>query len=566
MPAIPDATRRVPIALGILLALVIGAFFLIPPAYRKNKVYRAHKVIAALPGELERQDWRAAGNRVRLALSLAPMDPDVQRAVATFCTKLESPFALQYWQMLVDSGHATRADRIQYVRSLLRIDRPEQARAILVDLLTEDRRDFECLELSVEALLREQRSRDALVAARMMTDYFPENDRGLFHLGQILLTQPEPSLRAQGEVVLWGLTLRDNPFLVLSIGLLSQRTNLAKRELRLLSRRIPETNSMVSQLLRLEIQEKLRPEAPKEEILAAALAALPSDAPLGPRLALSEWLYARNIAEPALNLIPEEAARTNSSALQSRLHGLALLGRWPVVNKLVEDRSLPLSPVLRDLFRAIVASNLGTKEEVVTHLASAAAGTRDDPSLARLVASQAEAFDQPGIAATALQNLMADPSRVTRTGPDLMRLLTRVDDTKPLLQALDRLLQFSPNDPQFRNARAWWLLVTGQRPAECRKVAQDLLKLSPGNPRYLCTLALSYLHDKDAEQALQIIEPAFLGTTNPPARVQLVYSAALGHAGQREAARRIARSLPENLLRTAEKRLIADWLDQPKKE
>ncbi len=97
MPAIPDATRRVPIALGILLALVIGAFFLIPPAYRKNKVYRAHKVIAALPGELERQDWRAAGNRVRLALSLAPMDPDVQRAVATFCTKLESPFALQYW-------------------------------------------------------------------------------------------------------------------------------------------------------------------------------------------------------------------------------------------------------------------------------------------------------------------------------------------------------------------------------------------------------------------------------------------------------------------------------------
>lgn len=562
----PDATRRVPIALGILLALVIGAFFVIPPVYRKNKIHRAHKVIAALPGELERQDWRAAGNRVRLALSLAPMDPDVQRAVATFCTKLESPFALQYWQMLVDSGHATRADRIQYVRSLLRIDRPGQACAILADLLTEDLRDFECLELSVEALLREQRTRDALVAARMMTDYFPENDRGLFHLGQILLTQPEPSLRAQGEVVLWGLTLRDNPFLVMSIGLLSQRTNLTKNELHLLSRRIPDTNSMVCQLLRLEIQEKLRPEAPKGEILAAALAALPTNAPLGPRLALSEWLYGRNMAEPALNLIPEEASRTNSSALQSRLRGLALLGRWPLVNQLVEDRSLPLSPVLRDVFRAIVASHLGTPAEVIIHLSSAASGTRDDPSLARLVASQAEAFNQPGIAATALQNLMADPSRVMRTGPDLMRLLSRVDDTKPLLQALDRLLQFSPNDPQFRNERAWWLLVTGQRPAECRAVAQDLLRQSPGNPRYLCTLALSYLRDRDAEQALQIIEPAFLASTNPPARVQLVYCAALGQAGQREAARRIARSIPESLLRSTEKLLIADWLGQPKKE
>jgi Flp pilus assembly protein TadD len=217
--------------------------------------------------------------------------------------------------------------------------------------------------------------------------------------------------------------------------------------------------------------------------------------------------------------------------------------------------------VLRDVYRALVASRLGTEQEVTAHLASAASGTRNDPSLAGVVAGYAEAFDQPAIAAEALQNLMADPGRIARTGPKVLRLLNRVDDTQPLLQALERLVQVNPGDAKLRNERAWWLLITGQRIEESRAVAEELLKDSPSDLRYLATLSLAHLRVGNADRAIQVIELPFLGSTNPPSRARMAYAAALGNAGQREAARRVARPLSSQKLRTAERILITNWFD-----
>lgn len=563
LPQMPDATRRVPLALGLILALLLGAYFAVPPIYRKNKVSRAHAAIAGIEPELKAGNIQKAGMRVRLALSLAPEDPQVHRATARFCHQLGSPASIQYWQTLLESGHATRADRIDYVRSLISLDRPEQARQLLVGLLRENLHDFDSLELSLQALLLERRTRDALVAANTLAEQFPENDRGQFHLGQLLLAQREPALKRKGQTILWGLALRDNPFLLPSIRTLSLQTNLSRAELQLLARRIPTapTNQIQAGLLRLDLSLRIQSNRPPAEVVADALAILQPGASIEARLALADWLFARGHHDQGLQVIPGDGAKDNLPVLQRRLQGLANLNRWPEVAKIVEEPSSPLPPVLRDVYRALVASRLGTPQEIAAHLASAAAGTRDDPSLAGVVASYAEAFDQPGIAAEALQNLMADPGRVARTGPKVLRLLERVDDTRPLLDALDRLIQVSPSDPRLKNERAWWLIVTGQRIEESRAVAEELLKASPDELRLLATLSLAQLREGNADRAIQTIELPFLASTNPPTRARFAYAAALGHAGQREAARRVARPLASSKLRSAERLLITNWFD-----
>lgn len=563
MPYMPNATLRVTMALSLLLAIVTIASFTVPPLYRQSKSRRAVKAIGEMHTELESGNWSRAGNRVKLALSLAPMEPEVLRGVGLFCSRLGNPTGLQYWQMLLDSGKATRQDRIEYVRALLQADQPEPARRLLVELLREQLRDFDCLELSLRALLLENRTKDALVAARSLAEYFPENDKGLFSLAQTLLAQKETALKKEGQAILWGLALRDNPLVLPAIRLLSTQTNLSQADFLLLSRRLPNTNSLPRLLLGLELEERLGRNVSPTNAARRALEGLPPESTIETRLSLVDWLFARKLYAEGMQIIPPTSIQTNTAALQRHLEGLGSLRRWDEASRFVEDPSYPLSPVLRDVYRAVVASRLGTREEVIAHLASAAAGTAEDPSLARLVAGYAEAFDQPRIAADALQSLLANPNHVQRTGPKVLRLLAKVDDTQPIIQALDRLLQFNPEDPDLLNDRAWWLTVTGQRIDEARSTATQLLRQRPGNLRILATLALSHVRDNNPDQALQVIENPYLNEPRPPLRARIAYCAALGLAGQREAARKIGSSINPGSIRSAERLLVQEWTAQP---
>lgn len=557
----PDATRRITVLLAGLIALLLVIWFAAPPAYRSYKLKKAKAAVTEVEAALKRDDLNTAGLRVRLALALAPTSPVVQRAAAHYCMRVGSPAAMQYWQILLDAGNATRADRIEYARTLVRFERPAQARQLLVPLLEEDIRDPECLQLSIHALLLERRVRDALRAARMLVEYHPDNDDALTHLGELLLLQPEPSLREQGESILWGLSLREGSQLVPAIALLSQGTNRTPQELALLARRLPKTNDVVISLLRTDILERAGHSPDRARLLSGVLSLIQTNSPLQDRLLIADWLLGKGFHQPALDVLPDPLWKSSPLAVQRHLQALANLDRWKELGAVIEDKSIPLSAVLRDVYRAVIASRLGTPQEVASHLSNAAQGTRNEPSLARLVAVYAEAFDQPRIAAEALQSLMGSPSQVPIVAPEVMRLLSAVDDTRPVLQTLDRLLQFSPRDENLLNERAWWHAVTGQQLEPALGAATELVQKNPANLRFTATLALVHLRQHDPEKALIAAETPFHSVTNPPPRLRLAYSAALGASGQREAARRIARSLDLQSLRSAEKHLIADWIN-----
>jgi len=562
MPYMPNATRRVTIALGVILALFLGTWFFLPKIYKADKLRRGRNAAAAAMVEMEAERWDASGRQVRLALSLAPTDPQVLRTVATVCSRVKNPAALQYWQALVESGHSTRADRTEYARTLLALDHVDPARPILAALLAEDPRDQEVLELSIQALVLDRRYQDALVAAQTLAGLYPGDDRATASLGQLLLAQPEKISQQHGETVLWGLALRDGKYQFQSIVALANRPNLTDDQLRLLARSIPESAGYPGCLFRLDIERRLQPDGDLLELASKAHACRPIQADLDDDLQLADWFFRHSLSQHALDLLPESVCRTNAPALQRRLQGFANTGQWGEVTRWIEDSDLSIHPVVRNIYRAIIAHRSGSNDGVATYLNSASTAAGNDPTMARLVAGYAEALGQPRIAAEALQKLLSNPSFASSTGPEIFRLLSRIDDVGPLLEAIERLIQFSPKNASLVNDRAWWRLITGQRIAESRQQVLELLKEDPDNPRLLASLALSHLRQDDAERALALTEPVMLSTTNPPARLRFVHCIALGKAGQREAARRVGRDIDPGRLRSAERILVDDWLSR----
>lgn len=556
----PNATRRATIALLILLALFLAAWFLLPPVYRADKLRRGRNAAAAALAEMNLENWIGASRQVRLALSLAPTDPEVLRTVATVCSRVGNPAALQYWQALHQSGKATSEDQLDYARSLLALDHPTDARPILARLLTENPRHYETLELSIQTFVLERRYADALVAARALTDLYPGDDRANASLGQLLLAQPDKGSQSLGETVLWGLALRTNSYRLQSIAALAARPDLSTNQLRLLAYNIPDTAGISGCLLRLDIQRRINVTQDPQALAAQALACRPGTPSVGQDIELADWFFKNGLSQNVLDLLPESLCRTNGAALQRRLQGFANTGQWGEVTRCVEDKLLPIDPVLRNVYRAIIAHRNGSEDGVAVHLTTAANAVGLDPAQARLVADYAEILNQPRIAAETLQRLLSNPSFASSTGPQIFRLLGRVDDVGPLLEAIERMLQFDPKNPFLLNDRAWWRLVTDQRIAESRQQVLDLLQADPANPRFIASLALSHLRDNDADQALALTEPIMLSSTNPLPRLRLVYCAALGKAGQREAARRVGRDLEPTRLRSAERLLVTDWL------
>ncbi len=556
----PNATRRATIALLILIALFLAAWFLLPPIYRADKLRRGRKAAAAAQAEMKVGNWDGVSRQVRLALSLAPTDPEVLRTVATVCSRVGNPAALQYWQALHETGTATSEDQLEYARSLLALDHPADARPILARLLTENPRHSEALELSIQTFVLEKRFADALVAARTLADLYPGDDRAQASLGQMLLAQPDKDNQARGETVLWSLALRTNSYRLQSIAALASRPGISTNQLRLLAYNIPEVAGLPGCLLRLDIERRLNPDPDPQAFAAQALACRPATPSIDEDIQLADWLYRYGLNQNALDLLPESVCRTNGPALQRRLQGFANTGQWGEVTRCVEDKELPIDPVLRSVYRAVIAHRNGSEEGVAVHLNTAANAAGIDPAQARLVAGYAEALNQPRIAAETLQRILSNPSYAAATGPQIFRLLSRVDDVGPLLEAIERMLQFDSKNPFLLNDRAWWRLVTGQRIAESRQQILTLLETDPSSPRLVASLALSHLRDDNADQALALTEPIMLASTNPPTRLRLVYCAALGKAGQREAARRVGRALNPARLRSAERLLVADWL------
>ncbi len=553
------------VALG-LAALLVGACYVIPPAYEAYKHSRAEAAARKAADAMERQDWKTASENVRLAIALAPENANALRQAARYMSIGNLPNAFQYWQMFFDHGSPTRQDRLMFVALTLRMRRTDWARPHLIQLLTEDSHDAEALELCLALLIQEGRTKQASVAARHLAGQFPDRPGTELRLARSLLAAGERGNKSEARHLLWQLAFRPKPEAFVAIEELSRFPELSNSELRLLLRRVPETqtNALLRMIVENNLRFRLEPKADREAAALAIRGYFRGAVPVEDRIRAVDWLLANAPATNALDLVSIPFAQTNALVLQRRLQALANLDRWTDIAAHVEDEKAPITPVMRDIYRAIVATHTQKADEAATHLASAVDRNDDNPETLQLIAAYAETMDQPRIAADALQRLLGNPTLAPTTGSRVIGLLSRVDDIPPMLQALDRLLVYDPTNDSLRNGQAWLRLLTGERIEESQQAAEQIVRQHPDEPRYLATLALGFHRLGQPERAFELLESRNLGATNAPVRARLVHCAAMGATGRRDAARRLARQIPMEGLRSEERLMIQEWIEAPK--
>jgi predicted Zn-dependent protease len=555
-----DRTRHVWIVLLLLLAAGLAGVWGAPPAYRHYKTKRALAVVAEGRRAMAAERWTDVGKAVRVVLGLAPEHPEVLRLTAEFCTRMGDPDGLNYWDMLLNAGTVTPADRRGYCRLLVLAGRWEKARPLLLEFLTQDPNDREALDLTVTGLLQQNRRQDAVLVARDLIARHPDQTTATYRLAALLLPGGDEAERREALALLWNLALRPNANRLDAIGLLTRQEETTPAEVRLLLRclREQDTNGVTSRLLRLDLLARL-PDNAITNLAASALAALPADASVPDRLQIADWLLRRQVPELALESVPEAMGRTNFALLQRHLQARGDLGRWAELETLLADMSLPFDPATRGVFQASVAAQLGRTNDVPRHLAEAMSEALTNPNLLAFVASRAEALGQPKLAAEALQRLLTSPTLVAQVTPELLRVLRQVDDEQPLIEALTRASEFFPTDDFLRNELNWMLLVTGQRLPEATANAKTLWARHTAEAHFTATWALAQVRQQRSEEALGILENLPAEKLQPSRRCRLVLAAAYGATGQRDAARRAARDLSEAGLRPREREMLRAW-------
>ena len=131
--------------------------------------------------------------------------------------------------------------------------------------------------------------------------------------------------------------------------------------------------------------------------------------------------------------------------------------------------------------------------------------------------------------------------------------------TTPAVSTLRRLRQFQPNSLELADLISWFELVTRQRIAVNAAAAKERVNKEPQSDRFRLTLALAELRQDNPEAALALLEGKNLDRTNAPPRARLLYVAALGAAGQRQTAQRLAQVLDLTPFKPEEIELIRPW-------
>lgn len=116
-----------------------------------------------------------------------------------------------------------------------------------------------------------------------------------------------------------------------------------------------------------------------------------------------------------------------------------------------------------------------------------------------------------------------------------------------------------PGEDGIVAERLWLELLAGENITWALPEAIRLAAARPDDISLRAALALARLRRGEAGLALSTIEEGLTDAESMPVRCRVAYAAILGANEQREAARRIARTLPKGTLRENAEALVEPW-------
>jgi tetratricopeptide (TPR) repeat protein len=560
---LPDLTRtkspKRRILFWTMVALAIGIAFSARPVYSLVKKRRAASL--AQQGQLliSQKKGDEALAKLQSALQMNPGDLQANYGMAQLLTLSRRAEAFHFWQIVFSKGGGNAADRLEATKLAIFLKQLDFAEVFLSQILKDKPVQTETLRLAAIYCDLKNESVSAIHFARAYLETNPEAAEIRFLLVRHLLRTQKTDDEKEAKGLLWK-SLRDGGRdAPAAIQLLATAQDLSAPELRELINaleKLPANDA--TRLLKTDLETRLLPEA-KDQLISKAVA----EAKSSPEkfLNVCRWLSQKREFGRVEKILPLNKALESKDLFTVYVDALAALGRWNDLESVFNQKSLPLEPVLAELYRARIDGELKKDARAKLHWEQALSLAGQNSEALANIGGYAERIGAWNPATKAYEALVKDPAQTRAAYQGLVRIAEKTGDTMQLRNLMKSLLLLYPKDPAPQNDLAYLNLLLKSDIDTARHIAENLVKEHPQTLAYRTTLALALMRNNKAAEAKKSYDGISFNWAEALPGWQAVYTSVLGASGDAEQARKLARSIDRSRLKPEEREIIQPWLN-----
>ena len=486
-------TKRMLLDAGIV-ALLIGAGFLVKPAYRLYREYRVDRNLAAATTASQHEDWSTARDKARSVLLARQNDFEAFRIWSRACGKLGEPRAYMAAAQFFNDPRATRDDLLEALR-LMALQAPQAMVLGAYDKLPKDLRAQAPFRAAVVPLFI-QRGEIAAAERGLREVASPTNEPEVrLELLRTLCSHPDAGRVAEARRIFAELiaTHADAQALAALIILGDGSRGLASGstlpDLPAWLKNQPQATA-IHHLLGMHPALDARPEEADSLYQAASARFLTTEPGV-----LGTWLVRHGKAELAVSALAEPAL-TDPDAYLARLHALLRLERSDELVAALAAPPTAVDPVEMEIVKAIHAAKVGDQIAAdsawVRVLNQAAFDTTRNRfiEIAR-VAEACGAKDAAVNAWVAAVRLGWGPLPLYQDLRHVIASLSAQGRSDDLLAMCQTLLRFEPGNPDLINNFHYLSLLNGSLPPDKIIPLQTKMAGQLTKPPYFATLMLA---------------------------------------------------------------------------
>ncbi len=573
--------RRLIAAAIVVVVILVAGIFGGRPALNAVKAWQARRHANKAFAYIDNENWTDARKEATAAYQLRPTEPQSLRAVARFLSRMRQLGALEFWQQLEKIAPLTREDRQDEAAVAIIAGETTRAETAVHALLESKDVDPGSWLLAAQLSIQKGAADEAMAALRRIfsdprTTEQQQLQAALLELSLASGTDPaderladawsriEKISEGKSAVALPALALLARRQLSISPSTTQPLNGSTAGELvqRLASHPLARAPQ---KLLSLDLLEHATPSR-HDELIAQGIAQW-KDGDADDLLALARWLNGKNEFQKTLDTIPLEKTLLSGDLFLQYLDALGGLGHWSEIEELLGSERYPLDPVVQKMYLARCNAQLGEKTAADNNWHRALESAGGDVGKLISLAEYAEKNAIVDVAQSAFSAAAAEAPKLRSAQQGRLRIAQRSGDTKNIHAVLAEMLKIWPNDAAVQNDEAYTrLLLLGsnsergarsdqqgessellapssdlQTPSSelqaLSALAENLVAKNPKSMPHRTLLALAYLKQNRAADALAVYNNITLTRSALTPSALAVHAAVLAANGQTEEAR-----------------------------
>ena len=546
--------------LGMLLTLVIAlAGVSALGLVEKWRTRQARQMVQGTTEMFAAGQQQEAMLRVQAAWRMRPDEPQVIRAMSYILEASNNPQALELYEKLATSGAMSENDRQRYVQAALRFKRDDVAEREAQILAQAGDSGFVHL-VKAEQFRAQGKPGGEEKELRAVAPESAAQDTALLRLASALASRGESAAEARAEAlsIFTKLSSRGD-----GVGLDALANAITSGALPP-GERAAWTDRLASHPLASDrtflIAQTARWPEDKDghRTIVKAVMTRFADAPMGRKLAALQWLNEHQEFARALDLMPEEQARTNPSAFVLWLDALAGGGDWTAVDVALSKEGPLKGGVLVELFRARAANHVGRDDTARQSYERAIHMALTDPAQMPTALNFFQVDGKNAMLVELLKQALNGPDKLAAEAT-LLRVNQQNRSAEELHDTWSSIARSKPDDTAAANTADYYALITGAAPPST-PTARGLV---PPRDLNLSTLrALALLKEGKEKEAVGLFEGMSVKSDQITPQQKLVLVCVLAANGRMDQAKAMGGTLDPSVLTTQEIKMVEEYLQR----